>query len=191
MCERFTRRRRVERERARARGGPLFHIEEQHACEVVCAGEDLCTPCSLGGWSGVRVDCGVARGQARAAREEEARLPITRATKGVHQGVEAEAARKPRLAPKGAEAEAAWEATSHLAPSGARQRRVFRGGPSKRQKVETSGDFLSSGTSERQHGFTVYADGPHQQGGGADRLPHLQTVSLAEFRVLPCRRRRP
>ena len=29
---------------------------------------------------------------SRAAREEEARLPITRATPGVHQGVEAEAA---------------------------------------------------------------------------------------------------
>jgi len=118
---------------------------------------------------------------SRAAREEEARLPITRATPGVHQGVEAEAASEAPSrrgpAPKGAEAEAAWEAAaSRLAPSGvsgalAPPQVSFAGDRAKRQKVETSGNLLLSETSGGQHGFTVYADGPHRQGGGADRLP--------------------
>ena len=123
---------------------------------------------------------------SRAAREEEARLPITRATPGVHQGVEAEAASEAPSrrgpAPKGAEAEAAWEAAaSRLAPSGvsgalAPPQVSFAGDRAKRQKVETSGNLLFSETSGGQHGFTVYADGPHRQGGGADRLPRLQIV---------------
>ena len=46
-------------------------------------------------------------------------------------------------------------------------------GRGKRQKVETSGNLLSSETSGGQHGFTVYADGPHRY---ADRLPRLQIV---------------
>mmetsp|Transcript_17581 Transcript_17581/g.56695 ORF Transcript_17581/g.56695 Transcript_17581/m.56695 type:complete len:91 (-) Transcript_17581:104-376(-) len=50
----------------------------------------------------------------------------------------------------------------------------FAGDRGKRQKVETSGNLLSSETSGGQHGVTVYADGPHRQGGGADRLPRLQ-----------------
>ena len=123
---------------------------------------------------------------SRAAREEEARLPITRATPGVHQGVEAEAASEAPSrrgpAPKGAEAEAARQAASRLAPSGvsgappapAPPQVSFAGdGRGKRQKVETSGNLLSSETSGGQHGFTVYADGPHRY---ADRLPRLQIV---------------
>ena len=82
---------------------------------------------------------------SRAAREEEARLPITRATPGVHQGVEAEAASEAPSrrgpAPKGAEAEAAWEAAaSRLAPSGvsgalAPPQVSFAGDRAKRQKA--------------------------------------------------------
>ena len=101
---------------------------------------------------------------SRAAREEEARLPITRATPGVHQGVEAEAASEAPSrrgpAPKGAEAEAAWEAAaSRLAPSGvsgalAPPQVSFAGDRAKRQKVETSGNLLLSETSGGQHGFS-------------------------------------
>ena len=110
-------------------------------------------------------------------------IPITRATPGVHQGVEAEAASEAPSrrgpAPKGAEAEAAWEAAaSRLAPSGvsgalAPPQVSFAGDRAKRQKVETSGNLLLSETSGGQHGFTVYADGPHRY---ADRLPRLQIV---------------
>ena len=129
---------------------------------------------------------------SRAAREEEARLPIT-IPPGVHQGVEAEAASEAPSrrgpAPKGAEAEAAWEAAaSRLAPSGvsgalAPPQVSFAGDRAKRQKVETSGNLLLSETSGGQHGFTVYADGPRRQGGGADRLPRLQIVQMCNSRA--------
>ena len=86
-----------------------------------------------------------ARVKGRAG-EKEARLPITRATPGVHQGVEAEAASEAPSrrgpAPKGAEAEAAWEAAaSRLAPSGvsgalAPPQVSFAGDRGKRQNVE-------------------------------------------------------
>ena len=124
---------------------------------------------------------------SRAAREEEARLPITRATPGVHQGVEAEAASEAPSrrgpAPKGAEAEAAWQAASRLAPSGVsgarpRPRRCLSRGTeaSARMWRDFREPSLIRDLGRTAWLLTVYADGPHQQGGGADRLPRLQIV---------------
>ena len=120
---------------------------------------------------------------SRAAREEEARLPITRATPGVHQGVEAEAASEAPSrrgpAPKGAEAEAAWQAASRLAPSGvsgappapAPPQVSFAGdGRGKRQKVETSGN-LSSGRGLRFASCAALLTSSHSTILVCDRRP--------------------
>ena len=128
-----------------------------------------------------------ARGQGPRGRKEEARLPITRATQGVHQGVEAEAASEAPSrrgpAPKGAEVEAAWEAASRLAPSGVsgarpRPRRCLSRGTeaSARMWRDFREPSLIRDLGRTAWLLTVYADGPHQQGGGADRLPHLQAL---------------